>query len=202
MMKNKTTSYVIIAVLAAVVVGLGIAYAALSTTLNVNFGTVTQDALTWNVHWVAASNLAATEVKTSTTGFSCGKASTSASTSGGPLDTVSVTATTLSKPDDKCTWALQIKNDGGIQAKLGTITAVQPSGKTCTVSGASMVCGNVTYKLTTDAAGTTLLAANSTINAGVTLNVYLVAMYNDPNLNDSAADTQTSAGFTLVYNQN
>lgn len=201
-MKNKKGLYFIVGILVVAVLGLSIAFAAMSTTLNVTFGTVTQDALTWNVHWVSASNKAATATSTSSNGFSCGTASTSASVSGGALDTVTVTSTSLSKPDDKCVWALQIKNDGTIAAKLGTITAVKPTSKTCTVSGASMVCGNVTYKLTTDAAGSTLLAANSTIAANGTLNVYLVAMYNDPNLNDSAADTQTNAGFTLVYNQN
>lgn len=195
--KSKKGTFIIVGVLLVAVAGLSIAFAALSTTLNINFGTVTQTQQTWNVHFKSISNLAATEQKTSSTGFSCGKASTS-----NDLKTVTVTDTQLSKPDDKCTWALQIQNEGSITAKLGTITAVKPSGKTCTTNGASMVCGNVTYKLTTDAAGSSVLTANSTINAGSTLNVYLVAMYNDPNLNDSAADTQSSAGFTLQYNQN
>lgn len=192
--RGKKSTYVILGVLLVAVAGLSIAYAALSTTLNINFGTVTQTQQTWNVHFKAATNVAATEQKTSTNGFSCGKATVTAST-------VTVGDTQLSKPDDKCTWALQIQNEGTIDAKLGTITAIKPTSKDCTVSGASMVCGNVTYKLSTTTDGGTLLAKDSVINKNTNLNVYLVAMYNDANLDDSAADTHTSAGFTLVYNQ-
>ena len=195
-MNNNKGVYIIIGFLLFTVAGLSIAFAALSTSLNINFGNVTQTRHSWNVHFKPVSGLAAQETKTSTTGFSCGTASTSSNKL-----TVTVTNTQLSKPDDKCVWALEIQNEGTIDASLATITAVQPTSKTCTISGASMICGNVTYKLTTDAAGNTPLTLNSTVSSSSNLPVYLVAMYNDSTLDDSINETQSSAGFTLIYNQ-
>ena len=109
--------------------------------------------------------------------------------------------TTLSKPGDKCTWTLTIKNSGTVAANLGSITPTAPSSVSCTNSGASMVCGNITYKLTTNSGGSTLLTTSAgNLTAGSSLTVYLVAEYTGTTVNSSAV-TQTGGKFTLVYNQ-
>ena len=195
MEKNKKGSYIIMGVLSVMILGLSIAFAALSATLNINFGNVNQTVQTWNVHFdTTNSSVSATEGGTSATGRTCGIATVNATE-------VTVGDTELSKPDDKCTWALTILNTGTIDAKLTSITPVSPTSVSCTTSGASMVCGNITYKLTTDAAGTTLLTSGGTlVNTNGSLGVYLIAEYTGSGQTMSE-NTQNGAKFTLLYDQ-
>lgn len=190
---NKETLKLFLLLGGILVLGVGIAYAALSTTLTVTFGKVTQNAITWNVGFQGSSATGSSS-GTSSTGLSCGSATITASA-------VTVADTTLSKPGDKCTWTLTIKNSGTVAANLGSITPTAPSSVSCTNSGASMVCGNITYKLTTNSGGSTLLTTSAgNLTAGSSLTVYLVAEYTGTTVNSSAV-TQTGGKFTLVYNQ-
>lgn len=193
-MKDHKNAYLSIAALVVAVIGLSVAYAALSATLNVNFGNVSQSAMTWNVGF-QTGNVTGTASGTSTTGLTCGTATVTA-------DTATIGNTTLSKPGDTCTYALTIQNTGSIDANLATITPTTPTGITCSpATGGNMVCGNMTYKLTTDAAGSTILTNNRVLSANTgTLPVYLVVSYTGGDVNDSAV-TQAGAAFTLVYNQ-
>lgn len=184
--------FVIISVLCVAVIALTIAYAALSSTLRINFGNVTQSEQTWSVAFVG-SEVDGVPTGTSNVGLTCGKASISS-------DQVTVANTTISKPGDKCVYSLSIQNNGSINANLATITNVKPSGITCTESGASMVCGNITYKLATDATGSTLLTTNTALNASASLGVYLVVEYTGADVS-SSSEVQNGAGFTLLYNQ-
>lgn len=198
MRRNYTIA--LIAVIAAVC-GVGIAYAALSTTLTITTNKVTQNALTWNVAFTTGT-VNATVGGTGDAGRSCGAATVTA-------NAVTVADTSLSKPGDSCTYALTIKNTGGIDAKLGSLVPTKPteSGVTCTVTsattsvGASMVCGNLTYKITTDAAGSSPLKTNTTIaKTSGSQAVYLIVSYTGTELNTSAV-TQTGGKFTFTYNQ-
>ena len=178
------------------IAGIGIGYAALSTTMTITFGDVTQSVLTWNVGFdTTGSPISGTAAGTSATGRTCGTATVTATT-------VTVADSQLSKPGDKCTYALTIKNTGTIPAILSTITPTKPSGITCnTATGGNMVCGNITYKLTTDAAGSTVLTTGGTLAASTgTLPVYLVVSYTGTTLN-SAAVNHTGASFALTYDQ-
>ena len=79
MKKNNTETLKYFLLLAGIlVVGVGVAYAALSTTLTVTFGKVTQNAITWNVGF-QGSSATGTSSGTSTTGLSCGAATITAS---------------------------------------------------------------------------------------------------------------------------
>ena len=194
--KNPKKMSSIIMLLVVVVVGMSLAYAALSTTLTVTINKITQQAISggWNVQFeTSGSPISATVGGTGDTGRSCGTATVTATT-------VTVADTTLSKPDDSCTYALTIKNTGGIDATLGTITPVKPN-SSCTTSGASMVCGEVTYTLATNSAGTTLLTTGGTLAKTTgTLPVYLVLKYTG-SAPVTTAKTWSGGGFTLVYNQ-
>ena len=65
-----------------------------------------------------------------------------------------------------------------------------------------MVCGNITYKLTTDSTGNTLLTTGGTLaKTSGTQNIYLVIKYTGTELVSSDV-SQNNGGFTLVYNQN
>ena len=195
MEKNKKGSYIIMGVLSVMILGLSIAFAALSATLNINFGNVNQTTQTWNVQFNdSAASVTASEGGTSATGRVCGTASVSATQ-------VTVADTQLSKPGDKCTWALKVENKGSIDATLTSVTPTAPTSVSCTPSGASMVCGNITYKITTDPAGTTLLTSGGTLgNTTGTLPIYLIAEYTGDGETMSAV-TQTGAKFTLLYDQ-
>lgn len=191
--KNQKQMLTIIGAIVLLIIGVSVAYAALSSTLNISTGNVTQSTLSWEVGFEPGS-VTATVGGTSSTGRSCGTATVTA-------NSVIVGASALSKPDDSCTYQLTIKNTGGIDAKLTTITPVAPNSTSCTNSGASMVCGNLTYKLATDAAGTSLLALNSSLEKSVgTQTVYLIVKYTGTEVSTSTVE-QNSGGFTLVYSQ-
>jgi uncharacterized protein (DUF2141 family) len=180
------------------IVGISVAFAAMSTALNITTNSVVQQTNTWNIGFVTGTVTGTPGGTTSTTGRSCGNATVTATS-------VSVAATNLSKPDDSCTYTLQIKNNGTIAGTLATITPQNPTGTnvTCgTSSGATMVCGNITYKLTTDSAGSTLLntTSNATLNGGSTRTIYLVVKFTGT-APSSTAITQSGAKFTLTYNQ-
>ena len=191
--KNQKQLLTIVGAVVLLIVGISVVYAALSSTLNITVGSVTQSEMSWNVAFQTGT-VNATPGGTSETGRVCGAATVTA-------DTVTVANTTLSKPEDSCTYALTVKNTGSLDATLATITPVHPGSTSCTNSGASMVCGNITYKLTTDAAGTTLLTTGGTLaKTNGTLPVYLVIKYTGATTNTSEV-VQTAGGFTLVYNQ-
>ena len=184
---NKTI--LIVTLLCAALFGLSIAYAALSATLTITMGKVTQNALSWNVGFETG-----TVTGTKTGGATCGQATATA-------DTVTVANTTLQTLHDKCVYKLKIKNTGSVAAQLSSITAKSPSSVTCNTSTTSqMVCGNITYKLTTDAAGSSLLGTGGTLAASSgTLDVYLSAEYTGTET--GSASEQNNGGFTLVYSQ-
>ncbi|MBR1936920.1 MAG: hypothetical protein IJ842_04420 [Bacilli bacterium] len=184
---NKTI--LIVTILCAALFGLSIAYAALSATLTITMGKVTQNALSWNVGFETG-----TVTGTKTGGATCGQATATA-------DTVTVANTTLQTLHDKCVYKLKIKNTGSVAAQLSSITAKSPSSVTCNTSTTSqMVCGNITYKLTTDAAGSSLLGTGGTLAASSgTLDVYLSAEYTGTET--GSASEQSNGGFTLVYSQ-
>ena len=195
MANERKRLYVIMCALAVAVVALSIAYAALSATLNIGVSSVQQTPQTWNVAFEAGT-VTGTAAGTSAVGRSCGTATVNATTA-------SIAATELSKPGDKCTYALTIKNTGSINATLASITPTQPTGTgvSCgTASGAQMVCGNITYTLASNTSGS-LLPTGGTLAASTgTLPVYLIAEYTGETLAGTEI-VQSNAGFTLVYNQ-
>lgn len=192
-MKNRRQKQLIVIAILFVVLGIGIAYAALQTTLNISFNSITQNQLTWNIGFTGSS-ATATEGGTSATGRSCGTATITPTT-------VTIANTTLSKPDDSCSYALTIKNSGTVTGKLQSITPTAPSGITCDpISSGRMVCGNITYTLASNSSGSTIIATGSNLEPNETLTVYLVAKYTGTTLNSSAV-THTGAQFAILYNQ-
>ena len=192
-MKNRSQKQLIIIAVLFVVLGIGIAYAALQTTLNISFNNITQNQLTWNIGFTGSS-ATATVGGTSDTGRSCGTATITPTA-------VTIANTTLSKPDDSCTYPLTIKNNGTVTGKLQSITSTEPSGITCNpITSGRMVCGNITYTLAINSDGTTVVATGSNLAPNETLNVYLVVKYTGTTLNSSAV-THTGAQFAILYNQ-
>ena len=195
MKKDKSIIFVIFILMIATL-ALSIAFSSLSTLLNINYGDVNQSAQTWDVGFdTSGSPLAASSTGTSAAGRICGAATIT-------KDSVSVADTQLSKPGDTCTWSLTIQNLGTIDAKLNSVTPIIGE-NSCTISGSSMECGNITYKLATDQAGTTLLSSqinNTLAKTNGTKDVYLIATYSSNSIGGSS-NTQSGIGFTILYNQ-
>lgn len=200
-MKNYT-----IAIISSIILllGVAVAYALLSTTLNVTVNTVTQSVQTWNIAFGATSYTATKLGGSDDTGRVCGAASVSG-------NNLTVAATTLSKPGDGCRYALTVKNTGTIAAILNTLTITAPTGNgaqsNCTAptngTTSSFTCGNITYKFTTDTTGNTALpvgTSGQSVAAGATATMYLIITYN-PNTVQSSALTQTGAKFSFNYQQ-
>jgi len=194
-MRTRRGLYTALAVAMVLVFGIVIAYAALSTSLNAVFSGVTQSALTWNVGFNGTSATPSSN-GTSSTGRTCGTATISSSA-------VTVGSTSLSKPGDKCTYTLTIKNSGSVGATIGSVTPTKPTGTgvSCTTaSGGKMVCGNITYTLATNSSGTTLLSSGSNLSSGSSLTVYLIVEYTGSSLS-SSSKTQSGGKFSITYNQ-
>ncbi|MCI8460959.1 MAG: hypothetical protein HFE81_06130 [Bacilli bacterium] len=194
MNKDRKAMYVSILALIIAVVGVSIAYAALSTSLKVTFGKVTRSAFVWEVK-LSKGEVPGTASGTNTT--TCGTATVSESS-------VTVDAVTLSKPGDKCSYPITVQNKGDIDANITNIAATSPSGIPCdnTVEG-KLSCGNVTYKLTSDIEGLNVLKKGTqrVLKNNGTADFYLVVSY-DVSANALNQEvTHTGAGFTVVYGQ-
>ena len=200
-MKNYT-----IAIISSVVLllGVAVAYALLTATLNVTVNTVTQTAPTWGVAFAATSYTPTKLGSTDDTGRVCGTASVSG-------QNLTVAATSLSKPGDGCRYALTVKNTGTIGAILNSIAITAPSGNgassNCTAptngTTPTLTCGNIVYKFTTDQAGSTPIGVGSsglTIAGGAQTTIYLSILYTPDTLQTTAL-TQTGAKFTFNYQQ-
>ncbi len=194
MNKDRKVMYVSLLSLVVAVVGVSMAYAALSTSLKIKFGTVTQSSFNWDIK-LNSGIVAGVSSGTGTT--VCGNATVTDSSA--TIDSIK-----LSKPGDKCTYPLEVQNKGDIDANLTSITATSPDGVACNrMEEGKLVCGNVVYSLANDSAGTSLLTSREQkverIN-GVS-NFYLVVSYEVlPNVSNEEV-THIGAGFTLVYGQ-
>lgn len=194
MNKERKTMYISILALVIAVVGVSIAYAALSTSLKVKFGTVTQSAFNWDIK-LNKGTVNGVSSGTSTT--VCGNATVTDSS-------VSIGSVTLSKPGDKCTYPLTAQNKGDVDAVLSSITATSPDGVSCNSSSeGKLVCGNVVYSLTSDSNGVNFLKRGEQRIAKTngTADFYLVVSYSvSPEVSNEEI-THTGAGFTVVYGQ-
>lgn len=191
MKKDRKIMHISIIILLVVVTGLSIAYAALRTNINVTFGKVTQRAITWDVGF-QEGEVTGEAYGTSGTGRNCGKVTLS-------KDTITIDSTTVSKPEDRCSYKLTVENYGGIVAKLDSITPRAPNNVECGFQQESkMVCGNITYQLSTDIDGKNILKTNQSIGINQIQTVYLNISYTGNTLSDKV-NTQSRGGFTLNY---
>ena len=171
--EKQKKNLMMLGIVALSILAISIGYAALSSTLNISFNKVTQNVITFGPVFSGAANstISPTAGGTSDTGRSCGNAVISSD-----RKTITVADTVLSKPDDICTWTVVVKNEADITAKFTSVTAAAPSSTTCTNTNNNMEmkCGNITYYLATNAAGTSFYALNSTLAKNATQTFYLI----------------------------
>lgn len=168
------------------------AYGIISATLTLNVRAIPKKAnpIIWNVGFEPGIVEA---IKSGEKSVECGQAIVD-------KDSVSLLYTRLTTLNDKCTYKLTIKNIGDTAALLSAITPIEPSKSSCDIRGQEMTCGNITYKLTTDATGNKLLTNNRTLAPYTgTLDIYLVAAYDGVILGEN--EGHATAGFKLTYTQ-
>lgn len=195
MEKQRGVKALSIVALVAAIIGLTVAFAAMSRTLTIN-GSAKMDTATWDIHY---ENLSAA---TLTGGASVPNPDT-ATIKNGDTTTIENIDMTVTKPGDSVTYTFDVVNSGTINAKIGTLTKqLKP---TCTGTGANadadatLVCGNLTYefKYTTDGAA---VAENDTLSAGQTKNLTLKLSYDGTTL--PADDVNlTGMDITTIYVQ-
>ena len=196
-LKNKNILIIILFISIFSVGVISIAFAALSQTLNITSGKVAQNALTWNVGFVAGT-YTGTPDGTSNNGLSCGSITAT-------RNTLTVANTTLSKPGDVCRYSIPISNTGDLDAYLQSISYTKPTSTTCTMVAAntteerygSMTCGNIKYYTWSGCDYISVISKNNTRSlklyveyVGDSLNSYAVTQKN----------AQISVSYTDDYN--
>ena len=106
MLKKSHMSLLLILLLVA---GIGIGYAALATTLQIN-GTTTINAVTWDVHFENAVETKGADLGTVTIGNDSNQPGTS--------NTTATYSVTLEKPGDVYEFTIDVVNKGTLDAKL------------------------------------------------------------------------------------
>lgn len=192
-MENKTVKTLAIAALVVAVGGLTLGYAALSRVLNINTTAKVQSLKSsWNVHFKAAT----TADPTATGNATAGTATLTDTT-------VTLSDVVLVAPGDTVTYLFDVTNEGQIDAKLSSIAMKNP---TLTGSGdAKEADENLVkdaYEYTITYADGTAIAAEDTLDAGVTKNLKLVVTFNASTTELPAEDVEISGlGATLTYVQ-
>jgi len=198
MIRNKKRVMTIIIVLAILIVFTSIAFAALSTTLNITMNKVTQSAQTWNIGFQTGT-VNGVLTATDTNQASCGSATATA-------NAITGVKVKLAYVGDRCAYTFKIQNNGSIAGQISNIEVTKPNSTTCTITGSTMVCGNITYKLHYDTAtSTSLVAVNDTINAksGSTATIKTVVLTAEyTGTTQSTSDfTQSGFAYKLTYAQ-
>ncbi len=182
---------IIIIILFFMVICVSFGYAALSSSLKVSFGSTTQIKTTWDIGFENATvNGVASGNDVSK--ISCGSATATSATVFG-------INMTLANPGDKCSYTFTVVNSGNIGAKISAITPTKPAATTCeTLSGSTMICGNITYKLRYDSANSTnLLNVGDVLDGESQRLVVLTAEYSGET---AEADDFYQDGFKFTIN--
>ena len=199
MEKQRTTKVVALAALFMAIIGMSVAFAAMSTTLQID-GTAAMQTANWDVRFVTG-----TLNSTTTTYASITTMPTLTTNNLGTFQAV------LTRPGDTVTFTFDVTNAGTINARINEILRNGVVGGTPVCTGtatdeatatadAAIVCGNLTYTLTyTD--GGAAVSLNDTLTAGQTRNLTLTLSYTGTTL--PSDDVQiTGLGITVTYVQN
>lgn len=165
--KNRGIRALIIAALIVAVLGISVAFASLSQTLNIN-STGTIRAAGWDVKWTAASG-------SKITGGSAVSAGSSDLTV--PSATMTISGIVLENPEDKVQWVFTASNTGDIDAKLESITSLLV--KNITFDGdesSNLTEDDIIVTLTKNPSGA--IVAGDTLNASATQQYILTVEFN------------------------
>ena len=195
MERKRRTKLFIILFLLLVIIGITVAFAALSTTLNIN-GTAKVLASTWEVKFIGPLTPTLT--------------GTAKVLSAPALDDTSIETydVVLKKPGDSVTYTFNVTNTGTIPAKIGTLTKASAP----TFTGLStdtedkeadelLVASNVSYTLTYTSGGATV-AEEDKLAPAETKNLTLTLAYSSDVSKLPTNDVAISdLGISIIYVQ-
>ncbi|MBR2678465.1 MAG: hypothetical protein IKE63_03515 [Bacilli bacterium] len=196
MIRRKKPIKILIIVLAIVICGIGVAYAALSSVLNITTSRITQSAMTWDIGFEAGTIPGVATVTNNGT-INCGSVTATATAVTG-VSPVFNTAT------GKCAYTLKLQNNGTIGGKIAQITITQPVSN-CTLGDSSMTCGNMAYRLRYDSAdSTSYVKLNDTIagKSGSTPTVKTIVLTIENNALSTTGYNQYGFKYQLDFVQN
>ena len=203
-MNDKGFKVGVLVALIAMVVVVGVGFAAFTTTLNIN-GTAKVEASSWNIHFANC------------TGGNCLKTSNTQAISGIKSTTVvntepTLTDTTINNwdvtfktPGDSVTYAFNVVNDGSFNAKISTFELPTP---VCTGFGtnadvdAKNVCDNTEYTLK-DSNGNDI-EVGRTLSAGQSDKMILSLTYKASIKSADLPENDvkiSNLGFPIIYTQ-
>lgn len=197
--RRDTNRVVVLAALAVAILGLGVAFAALSTTLFIS-GTAQIKSATWSIIWSNPSCQAAHEAaldKTTlpTNGYMITDGATSTVNTGAGAGQYFRVAGIFKAPDDAITCTIDAKNAGTINAK------VDAAGLAHDFSGITNFDISLAYTTANTDTGntTTAIKPDDTLKTGVSKNLTLIIKYTGPLVLTATAAQPFS--FTLPYTQ-
>ena len=201
MEKQRTTKVVALTAMFLAIIGMTVAFAAMSQTLTIQ-GTAEMRTARWDVRFVTNT------------------LNTTVSTHAELLQAPTLTATNLgtfearlTRPGDSVVFTFDVTNAGDINARIGTLlrngvaggmpTCVgQATDPTDALADAALVCGNLVYTLTYTAGGATV-AVDDTLTAGQTRNLTLRLAIPDTVTQQPTDDVLINGlGITIIYVQN
>lgn len=202
--KRGTTVAIVIALIVAIV-SLGVAFAAFSTTLNIN-GTATVQATTWDIYFTGDGT---DYTKPSSTGNL--PAANIAPSGTATNDTATINATTFTwaanfkSPGDKIVYTIYVKNAGDYNAQVSNVVLPAIS---CT-NDTKSACTHLHYGLYKNASGAsgTEVTTSDTIPAKGSATYYLVAYLdssyggNDGSGLVSTSITTSTISATITFQQ-
>ena len=188
-MNNKVQN-VLLGVLAVGLIGITVAYAALTQQLKIE-GTAKVAASTWDIHF---ASLVGDKTGYATLASDTGKFAIQANTT-----SISGNLGTLKAPGDTITYTFDIVNNGDINAELGTINIGTPTCTATDQSVATTVCGNLTYALTYDD-GTTIKVGDK-LPKKSTKKAKIVITSKDTTVIASQDVSVDGLDATFIYNQ-
>ena len=184
MEKKRGITLAIIVALVVAIISLGVAFAAFSTTLNIN-GTATVQASSWAIYFIPnTTNTAQPSTSTAISSTDINKSNfagfTNTVTASGTVEATTVTWNASFKtPGDKVVYTIHVRNNGSYNAK---VSGVNLGSKSCTSNSTSetTVCSHIHYGLYTDTVADddhtgTALGNTFTVAANTTETIYLVA---------------------------
>ena len=206
-MNDKGFKIGVLVALIAMIVVVGVGFAAFTTTLNIN-GTAKVEASSWDIHFEKCPATEPYCLATTNSQVGSGVKSTTVVNVEPKLTdtTISDWDVTFKTPGDTVVYKFNVVNGGSFDAKISTFALPTP---TCTGTGenadvdAENVCKHLEYRLTHDAVIPDVKVGNS-LNKGTSDMYELTLKYKD---DVTAAElpkgevTISNLGFSIVYTQ-
>lgn len=191
MIRNKKAIIILISILFATGISVIIAYAALQKTLTVSMSKINQNALRFEV------KLSSFDTVYGIKGSSSDKTVCKDAKINGNM--VTGMESHFFSAGESCKYSLFVTNSGQIDARISNIEFTKPSNTSCTISGSTMECEDITYTLTHQSSGNKV-NVGELLNKGGSDNIDIKVEYTGYIASDYSFE-QNGFSVTITYEQ-